>query len=152
VKLVSQYNSQYPGGGDDAIIDGLRGNENFAAGEWQGFWAKPFEAVVDLQRETEIRSVGGSFLQSARSWIWMPSNIEFQISDNGVDFRTVADIKTDVPLTEMKPTIKEFRQTISAVTARYVRVRAFNIGKIPSWHLGAGGDPWIFVDEIFIIQ
>jgi hypothetical protein len=150
VKLISQYNSQYPGGGDNAIIDGLRGNENFAAGEWQGFWAKPFEAVIDLQRQTEIRSVGGSFLQSARSWIWMPANIKFEISNNGTDWTEVADIKTDVPLTEMKPTIKEFRQTISPVKVRYVRVRALNIGKIPSWHLGAGGDPWIFVDEIFI--
>jgi hypothetical protein len=149
VKLISQYNSQYPGGGDDAIIDGLRGNENFAAGEWQGFWGKPFEAVIDLQRETEIRSVGGSFLQSARSWIWMPANIKFEISNYGSDWKEVADIKTGVPATEMKPTIKEFRQTISPVKARYVRVRAFNIGKIPSWHLGAGGDPWIFVDEIF---
>lgn len=67
VKLISAYNLQYPGGGDDAIIDGLRGNANFAAGEWQGFWGKPFEAVIDLQKETEIRSVGGSFLQVARS-------------------------------------------------------------------------------------
>jgi predicted alpha-1,2-mannosidase len=150
VKLISQYNSQYPGGGDDAIIDGLRGNENFAAGEWQGFWGKPFEAVIDLQRDTEIRSVGGSFLQSARSWIWMPVNITFEISTNGSDWKEVADIKTDVPLTEVNPTIKEFRQTITPVKTRFVRVRAFNIGKIPNWHPGAGGDPWIFIDEVFI--
>jgi putative alpha-1,2-mannosidase len=150
VKLLSTYNSQYPGGGDDAVIDGLRGNANFAAGEWQGFWGKPFEAVIDLQRETEIKSVGGSFLQTARSWIWMPANIEFQISDNGTDFRTVASIKTDIPLTEMNPTIKEFRQSITPTRARYVRIRAFNIGKIPEWHPGRGLDPWIFVDEIFV--
>jgi putative alpha-1,2-mannosidase len=77
VKLISEFNSQYPGSSYDAIIDGLRGNENFAAGEWQGFWGKPFEALIDLQHETEIVSVGGSFLQSARSWIWMPANIKF---------------------------------------------------------------------------
>ena len=64
VKLNSEFNSQYPGSSYDAIIDGLRGNHNFAAGEWQGYWGKPFEAVIDLQRETEIREVGGSFLQS----------------------------------------------------------------------------------------
>jgi hypothetical protein len=50
----------------------------------------------------------------------------------------------------MDPTLKEFRRSILPVKARYVRVRAFNIGKIPSWHPGAGGDPWIFVDEILI--
>ena len=150
MKLISQYTSQYPGGGEDAIIDGLRGNENFAAGEWQGYWGKPFEAVIDLRREIEIRSVGGSFLQSARSWIWMPASIKFEISKNGTDWLEIADIKTEVPLTEMEPIIKEFRQSITPVNTRYVRIRASNIGKIPAWHPGAGGDPWIFVDEIII--
>jgi putative alpha-1,2-mannosidase len=150
VKLASSYNMQYPGGSDDAIIDGLRGNVNFAAGEWQGYQGKTFEAMIDLQRVTEIKNVGGSFLQSARSWIWMPDRLEFQVSDNSTDFRTVAEIKNDVPQTLMEPTIKEFRRAITPTRARYVRVRAYNFGNIPAWHLGAGGDPWIFVDEIFI--
>jgi hypothetical protein len=50
----------------------------------------------------------------------------------------------------MNGTPKEFLKSVAPVKARYVRVRAHNFGKIPSWHLGAGGDPWIFVDEIFI--
>ncbi len=150
VKVFSGYSNQYTGGGENAIVDGIRGTVNFASGEWQGVQGKSYEAVIDLKRETEIKELGASFLQVAGPWIWMPSNIKFEISNNGSDWTQAADIKTDVPLTEMKPTIKEFRQTISPVKARYVRVRAYNIGKIPSWHLGAGGDPWIFVDEIFI--
>jgi hypothetical protein len=150
VKLVSSYNSQYPGGSDDAIIDGLRGNTNFAAGEWQGFHGKTFEAVIDLQRETEIKSVGGSFLQSARSWIWMPDRLEFETSSDGINFTKVVDLKPGFPQQEMNGVTKEFRQPITPTRARYIRVRARNFGKIPAWHLGAGGDPWIFVDEIFI--
>ena len=89
-------------------------------------------------------------MQSVGSWIWMPVNIKFEISNNGTDWSEVANIKTDISLQEMKPTIKEFRQPISPAKAGYVRVRAYNFGKIPAWHPGAGGDPWIFVDEIFI--
>jgi hypothetical protein len=150
VKLISEFNSQYPGSSDDAIIDGLRGNQNFAAGEWQGYHGRTFEAIIDLQRETEIREVGGSFLQSARSWIWMPDRLEFEISNDGTTFAKLADFKPGFPQTEMNGVPKEFLQKVSPVKTRYVRVRAYNIGKIPSWHLGAGGDPWIFVDEIFI--
>jgi len=29
-----------------------------------------------------------------------------------------------------------------------VKVIATNYGTIPDWHLGAGGQAWIFVDEI----
>jgi hypothetical protein len=150
VKLLSTYGSQYNGGGNDAIIDGLRGTPNFASGEWQGYWGKTFEAVIDLQRETEIKQVGGSFLQSARSWIWMPDRLEFEVSDDGTTFRRVADFKPGFPREEMNPAMREFVVDIPVERARYVRVRAFNFGKIPAWHLGAGGDPWIFVDEIFV--
>jgi putative alpha-1,2-mannosidase len=150
VKLITEFNSQYPGSSYDAIIDGLRGNHNFAAGEWQGYWGKPFEAVIDMQRETEIKEVGGSFLQSARSWIWMPDRLEFEVSSDGEKFTKIADWKPGFPQQEMNGTPKEFLRSITPVKARYVRVRAHNFGKIPSWHLGAGGDPWIFVDEIFI--
>ncbi len=150
-KLFSEYNSQYPGNGEDTIIDGLRGNANFAAGEWQGFWGRPFEAVIDMKRPTRVNRVGGSFLQTVRSWIWMPDRIEFEASDDGVSFRKIAEIKTDFPVRDEKPQIKEFFNTLpEPITARYIRVRAHNFGKIPEWHLGAGGDPWIFVDEIFI--
>jgi len=147
---VSPYSSQYTGGGDNAIVDGIRGTTNFASGEWQGIQGKPYEAVVDLQMVTDIREVGGSFLQVAGPWIWMPDRIEFETSNDGTNFTRVAEIKPGFPQREMTPTVKEFRQSITPTKAHYVRVRAFNIGKIPSWHPGAGGDPWIFVDEIFI--
>jgi len=89
-------------------------------------------------------------LQVARSWIWMPDRIEFETSTDGVNFKRVAEIKPGVPPEEMDPVMKDFRQPITPTRARYVRVRAFNFGKIPDWHPGAGGDPWIFEDEIFI--
>ena len=146
----SGYSLQYTGGGDEGIVDGLRGNKNFASGEWQGYHGRPFEAVIDLQRETEIKSIGGSFLQSARSWIWMPSQIVFEASPDGVNFTKISDIRTDVSVREMNSVIREFRSKVSPVRARFIRVRAANIGKIPDWHAGAGGEPWIFVDEIII--
>ncbi len=147
---ISPYSTQYTGGGDNAIVDGIRGTVNFASGEWQGIQGKPFEAVIDLQRETEIKELGGSFLQAAGPWIWMPDRIDFETSNDGINFTHVAEIKPNFPQREMTPTIKEFTQAITPTKARYVRIRAYNIGKIPAWHPGAGGDPWIFVDEVFI--
>ena len=67
-----------------------------------------------------------------------------------VNFQKAAEIKTDVAPEDMKPQIKDYRQEIKPVKARYVRVRAYNLGKIPAWHPGAGFDAFIFVDEIFI--
>ena len=150
VKISSKYNRQYTGGGDVGLIDGIRGNLNFASGEWQGYQAQDFVAVIDLQKETEIKKLGGGFLQDARPWIWMPMKIEFEVSNDGTNFTKVADIKTDIAVDDMKPQIKNYFQNIAPTKARFVRVKAINLGKIPAWHPGAGSNAFIFVDEIFI--
>jgi len=106
--------------------------------------------VIDLQKETEIKRVGGGFLQDARPWIWMPTRIEFEVSSDGENFRKVADIKTDVAPEDMKPQIKDYKQEIAPVKTRFVRVRAYTLSNIPAWHPGAGFDAFIFVDKIFI--
>lgn len=150
VKIENKYNRQYTGGGDEGLIDGIRGTINFASGEWQGYQPKDLIATIDLQRETEIKRVGGGFLQNARSWIWMPTRIEFEVSSDGVNFTRVAEIKTDIASDDMKEQIRDYIQKITPIKARYVRVHAYNLGKIPSWHPGAGDDAFIFVDEIII--
>ncbi|MCC6452533.1 MAG: GH92 family glycosyl hydrolase, partial [Acidobacteria bacterium] len=50
VKIASKYSRQYNGGGDEGLIDGIRGTVNFASGEWQGYQGQDFDAVIDLQR------------------------------------------------------------------------------------------------------
>ncbi len=150
VKIEHKYNRQYTGGGDEGLIDGIRGTVNFASGEWQGYQPKDLIATIDLQRETTITKLGGGFLQNARSWIWMPTRIVFETSMDGVTFTKAAEIKTDIAPTDMKEQIKDYVTTIAPTKARYVRVHAFNLGKIPAWHPGAGDDTFIFVDEIII--
>jgi hypothetical protein len=150
VKLFSTYNRQYTGGGVEGLIDGIRGTTNFASGEWQGYQSQDFVAVIDLQKETEIKKLGGGFLQVARSWIWMPTRIEFEVSDDNVNFKKIAEIKPDVAPEDMEYKIRDYKTEIAPIKARYVRVKAYNLGKIPAWHPGAGFDAFIFVDEIFI--
>ncbi len=150
VQLFSKYNRQYTGGGDIGLIDGIRGTLNFASGDWQGYQSQDFIAVIDLQRETEIKKLGGGFLQVARSWIWMPTKIEFEVSSDNVNFTKVAEIKTDVSPEDMEHKIRDYKTDIKPTKVRYVRVKATNLGKIPAWHPGAGFDAFIFVDEIFV--
>ena len=150
VKIEHKYNRQYTGGGDEGLIDGIRGTVNFASGEWQGYQPKDLIATIDLQRETSITKLGGGFLQNARSWIWMPTRIVFETSMDGVTFTKAAEIKTDIAPEDMKEQIKDYVTTIAPTKARYVRVHAYNLGKIPAWHPGAGDDTFIFVDEVVI--
>jgi hypothetical protein len=150
VRLMSRYSSQYPGGGDLAVIDGIRGTANWSGGAWQGYQGQDFVAIVDLGKIETINRIGAGFLQDVGSWIWMPRQVDFEVSVDGKAFAPVVTIPSDVPESNYQVVIKEFVKTMVPRKARYIRIRAHTYGKIPSWHAGAGGDAWIFVDEISI--
>ncbi|HEX5885525.1 MAG TPA: GH92 family glycosyl hydrolase, partial [Pyrinomonadaceae bacterium] len=150
ITLQSNYSSQYTGGGDLALIDGIRGTTNWSGGRWQGYQGKDFVAVVDLGSVQTVSTVGAGFLQDVGSWIWMPSRVEIELSVDGKSFAPAVSVNNEVPNRREGVVIRDFVATVSPQKARYLRIRAVNFGKIPSWHPGSGGDAWIFVDEILV--
>jgi predicted alpha-1,2-mannosidase len=148
--LVSKYDSQYPGGGNDALIDGVRGTTNFNSVAWQGFEGRDLVAVVDLGQIQRVSTLGAGFLQDVNSWILMPSVVSFEVSTDGKNFIPVLSITNDVSPQHYEAMIRDFTGTIAPRNVRYVKMRAQNFGKLPAWHAGAGGDAWIFADEILI--
>lgn len=148
--LGSNYSSQYTGGGDFALIDGIRGTTNWSGGRWQGYWGIDLIAVIDLGQVQQVSKVGAGFLQDVGSWIWMPQRVEFEVSIDGRTFIPVGSITNDVSERQEGVVTRDFVKTIAPQSARYVRLRAVNFGKIPAWHPGSGGDAWIFADEIVI--
>jgi predicted alpha-1,2-mannosidase len=150
VQLLSRYSPQYTAGGDLALVDGLRGGRDFRTGAWQGYQGQDFEAVIDLGRARGVSRLGAGFLQDARSWVWMPREVTFELSEDGRGFEPAARIANDVSEREEGVLTKEFASAITPRRARYLRVRARNYGTIPAWHAGAGGSAWIFIDEITV--
>jgi predicted alpha-1,2-mannosidase len=150
IRLISKYSLQYPAGGDLALIDGIRGTANWSGGAWQGYQGQDFVAVIDLGKTETITRVGAGFLQDIGAWIWMPRQVDFEISADGQSFAPLVTIPSDVPENNSQVVIKDLVKTTGPRKARYIRIRAHNFGKIPSWHADAGGDAWIFVDEIMI--
>src|SRR4029077_14638045 len=111
---------------------------------------KDFEAIVDLGEIRDVSKLGAGFLQDVRSWIFMPRRIDFELSDDNRNFVKALSISTDVADDTSDTIIKDFVGTIAPRTCRYIKIRAYNYGKLPAWHPGRGGDAWIFIDEIII--
>ncbi len=150
IALQSNYSPQYTGGGDFALIDGIRGTTNWSGGGWQGYWGKDFVAVVDLGKIQKVSKIGVGFLQDIGSWIWMPSRVDLELSTDGKTFGPALSIANEVSDKHGGVVTRDFVKTIALQDVRYIRLRAVNFGKIPSWHPGSGGDAWIFVDEIIV--
>jgi hypothetical protein len=150
IALQSKYSSQYTGGGDFALIDGIRGTTNWSGGSWQGYQGKDFVAVIDLGAVQTVSKAGAGFLQDVGSWIWMPSRVEIELSLDGKSFGPALSIANEVSDRQDGVVARDFVKAFRPQSARYVRIRAVNFGKIPAWHPGSGGDAWIFVDEIIV--
>lgn len=150
IKLISKYSAQYTAGGALTLIDGVRGGTNFTDGAWQGYQGQDLSAVVDLGETKTISKLGAGFLQDIGSWIWMPRRIDFELSTDGVAFTPALSLTTDVSEKQYGAIVKDVVGSIKPRQARYVKMIARNYGKLPEWHLGAGGDSWIFVDEIIV--
>jgi len=149
VDVLTKWHPNYHAGGAEALIDGLRGGINWRLGGWHGYQGTDFEAVVDLGSEQPIRSIGAGFAQDIRAWIWMPTEVNYYVSNDGKSFNRVARILNTIAVDDYTPVLKELTARVNT-RGRYVKVKASNFGVIPQWHLGAGGNAYIFVDEIVI--
>tara|TARA_B100001939_G_C16901837_1_gene600350 strand:- start:293 stop:1489 length:1197 start_codon:yes stop_codon:yes gene_type:complete len=149
--LNQQYDNQYNGGGDDALIDGLKGPNNFMTGYWQGYQGEDFSAIVDLGDVKEIKYLSLGVLQDIKSWIWFPKEVSFYVSDDNVNFNKLSTVKNNFSDQRYGSFIQDLEfQLNEAVQCRYVKVEAVNYGPCPEWHLGKGGKTWLFLDEITI--
>ena len=151
IEIKSKYNPQYHAGGSEGLLDGINGTENWRKGDWQGYQSQDFEAIINLQGEKSVSECNGTFLQDSRSWILMPTKVEYYVSDDNVHFSLIGSIDNTLDPKETENKIQNFSLKLAKATkAKYVKVKAYNFGKLPEWHQGAGGDAFIFVDEITI--
>ncbi len=165
IQLNCKYNKQYTADGDDGIIDGQYGDKDFRKGGWQGYQAQDFEAIIDMKEKKEFAEISANFLQDTRSWILFPTKVEFYTSDDNVNYKLVQTDSNYIPANDYNvqtqkfvsfyedrslkiepPTTKRERMR----SARYIKVKAYNYGKLPEWHAGKGDDAFIFIDEIEI--
>ncbi|MCB9169430.1 MAG: glycoside hydrolase family 92 protein [Flavobacteriales bacterium] len=149
ITLESTYAPQYAAGGDQALVDGLRGGRDFRTGRWQGYQGQDVLASVDLGRVETVDSIGLGMLQDMGSWIWFPEQVDIAWSTNGRNWssrklRPNVDRRSDGGMT-LDLWTGPLRKH-----ARYIKIMAKNAGPCPDWHPGAGGSSWIFLDEVLI--
>jgi hexosaminidase len=122
------------------------GNRDKFGRDWLGFSGKDVIATVDLGKQEQINKVTVGFLASEGSWIHFPKSVAVFISDDGINFKNVS-LVTMAEIVAMNGTVE---MKLGTQNARFIKVIAENIGKIPEGSAGAGSKAWLFVDEIGI--
>ena len=149
IQLQTAYANQYSGSGDQTLVDGQFGGDDYRGTEWQGFQGTNVDALITLDEQQQISKVVVSCLQDTKSWIFHPKALTIEISTDGVNYKKAGTIQNTKVSDRLEgAAFHRFTIDFPPVTAKYVRIRVENYGVCPDWHLGAGGATWLFLDEI----
>lgn len=146
ITLLHPPHENYSLGGAFALVNGMKGNPTKFGRDWLGFWGKDLVATIDLGKTDKVSRISVGVLSNEGSWIYYPAEIEFLVSKDGKNFKSLQKIT----LADIQKTKGAVQINFKSTTVQMVRVIAKNAGKIPDGMPGAGSNAWLFVDEISV--
>ena len=139
VRYIGPYHEAYKASGDDALVDGLRGNWQFSDGRWQGFISRNrFDVVIDLGEVKPVSEVSAHFMQFAGPEIFSPASVAVSVSADDADYQMLYEQNFEVDAS--KPYFIQPYGWKGSTQARYIRFKATS---------GQYGG-WLFTDEVVV--
>jgi len=149
ITLQYPFAEDYPAKGNRTLIDGNPGYKDFSY-NWLCFYGVPMAATIDLGKTQSITGVKMHFLDDPRHWIFLPRKITVELSNDGVNYHSIADLGSPANEEHYEVTVKEYTTKHTAEKARYIRVTASNLESLPEWRYRDNKKPMIACDEIYV--
>lgn len=140
---MNDVNPAYSGGHKYALTDGIVAQAN-AWNRWVGTLGKDIVVTIDLNQTTQFNKVKMQFYNAPDSWIYAPLEVSILISEDGIQWQEI-DSKQINPIKGVIDVVFPVK-----TSARFVKVIAKSIGKIPNNAQGAGNEAHLFCNEIII--
>ncbi len=122
------------------LTDGKLGTEDYTDKSWLGFEKSDMVAVVDMGSKLPIKRLAARFLTYKLKNIFLPTSVEFSVSDDGVHFKELKTVIMDQALNDRYDCWIDLAMADNlSENARFIRIYAIN-----------GTGQWIFADEVFV--
>jgi hypothetical protein len=150
VEPSEPINPRYPGSsGAATLTDGVTGSTNNLK-EYLGIEGPDLEVTVRLPLATTVHVLAADFLQNTPPAIFLPVSVDFAVSENGRNFRTVATLRPKAEEKQEGPLVERLQVEGLDLTVAAVRVRAASGGRVPAWHRAPEVDRWLFISEVLV--
>lgn len=149
IRLLTPNDDELTGKGARTLVDGTEGNLDFQY-NWLGWYGNDMVVVIDLENPTLIKKVSLSFLENQRHNMFLPAELEFEIAEDGENFKKVASIKPAMPDENYLASIHHYDFDFSEIKTRYLKITAKNLKFLPEWKYSKGKKPMLLCDEIVI--
>lgn len=150
ISLSQVPSERYAANGEVSLMDNQFGTVNTTDGKWLGFEGTDVEIQIDLGKKKKINQITISTLLAQKSWVFSPEAIEYSISSDASHYTQIGDLPIDADQANDIVKTIAFEKSFNGIKTQHLKIKIKNIGQCPDWHLGAGGNAWLFVDEVII--
>ena len=147
---AGNYRPEYSGGGDQALLDGHLGSDDYKDGRWQGFYGIDADLELDFKQEESLEELEIGFLVNAHDWILKANQVVIYTSMDGINYHPALTHETSTSVNNNGNFIFREHIPLNGLRTRYLRIVVKNPGLIPEGLPGHGYDSWIFMDEMII--
>ena len=124
IALETEYANQYNAGGNNALIDGIRGSKDFRTGAWQGYQDTDVIAIIDLGSIKPFETIEVSFLQDQRSWIFFPTEVACYVAPGKTFYKNLPTQKIAAEVASSDTEIKTLTFNMGGYSSRYIKIVA----------------------------
>ncbi|MDD8020533.1 MAG: glycoside hydrolase family 38 C-terminal domain-containing protein [Acidobacteriota bacterium] len=139
-------------GEERTLIDLIKASEDVADKNWQGFEGEDLKVVLDLGQKKDVYELELSCAENNNARIFLPVAVKIELSVDGQKFETMVDQRLPVPAAKKPqgPAIKRLDFSLKGREARYIRLTAASVGRVPEGFHEAGQKAWLVLDEIYV--
>jgi glycoprotein endo-alpha-1,2-mannosidase len=145
---IEQYGKSYSGGGDNALVDGVTGSNNYRDGCWQGFEGTDVHLTLALSANQAIAELRLGFLRDSLAWIFLPHSVTIEAAIDGVHFEPLTTVPVRAASGSIDPLRHELFINLDQNLSGAIRFTIRAQRTCPQHHAGAGKPAWLFIDEI----
>ena len=89
-------------------------------------------------------------MENQNSWIFFPTNITAYYEDENDNLNYLSEIKNQDPIKNDEINLKNFVLDFEGIKTKKIVFMIKSLRECPTWHPGAGGKAWIFLDEVIV--
>lgn len=137
-------------GEEKTLIDLIKATPDLNDPNWQGFEQENLEVVLDLGAKKDVYELVLSCLENHNNRVFLPVKVEVEVSENGKNYEKVVEKELGLPEKPLPAGLKELAFSLKGRSARFIRLKAVNVGTVPNGFRYAGQKAWLLLDEIYV--
>ena len=151
IDLLSSSDPKYPAAGAASLMDfilGAREVKGVSNYSWLGFKETDLDAVATFAKPAPIHGITLSYLEKTDSDVFPPVKVEVWAGDSPDKMKLVTSVKPLQPKEKNGYSPRGINIPIAGAPAKYYRVKAERLKRLPAFVDNKGKGAWLRVDEL----